>query len=182
MSRRPLATASVLAFTTTVTAFGVADPRVLALLQRTPEALARGEWWRLGTPLFVNRGGWPEIAVNLAVLAVLGAVVESLFGRRRWLVLYFVPGIVGEVAGYAWKPSGAGSSVANAGLLGALAARLLLANAWTARVGGALVVAGAVALTVARDLHGPPVLAGALLAAAAMRWDRRGAPEREDGG
>jgi rhomboid protease GluP len=137
------------------------------MLRRRPGALAEGEWWRLVTPLFVHPGGWPQIAFNFTGIAVCGVLVERLFGPWRWLLLYFLPGLVGEIAGYAWHPTGAGASVGGAGLLGALLAWLAARPELPprARLGGGAGLLGAVALTVFRDIHGPPVLAGAALAA-----------------
>jgi len=92
------------------------------------------------------------------------ALVERLFGACRWLGIYFACGVIGELAGYAWKPVGAGASVAGAGLLGAIAAWLLLENrSPQARIGGVIVLVSGTILTVFRDLHGPPMIVGALM-------------------
>ena len=86
------------------------------------------------------------------------------------LLIYVVSGFVGEVAGLAWKPYGAGASVAGAGLLGALALWLAAKNRTTPALFGALVIlGGAVVLTILKDLHGPPILAGAALAGLMFR-------------
>jgi rhomboid protease GluP len=87
---------------------------VLDSLERTPYALARHEWWRLITPLFVHSGGWRQMVFNFPAIFVLGSIVERIFTRREWLVLYFTAGVVGEIVGYAWQPHGAGASVAGA--------------------------------------------------------------------
>jgi hypothetical protein len=57
--------------------------------------------------------------------------------------------------------------VAGAGLLGALCAWLIARPGLPlqGRLGGGAVLLGAIALTAFRDLHGPPLLAGAALAA-----------------
>jgi hypothetical protein len=55
-------------------------------------------------------------------------------------------------------------------LLGAIAVWLLLrVKTWQARFGGSIIILGALVLTSQRDLHGPPLLAGAC-AAGVMRW------------
>ena len=164
----PVATIIVLSITALLTAWHqVFDPRVLEALRRNPEALSAGQWWRVLSPIFVQAEGWPQIAFNFTSIPIVGVIVERIFGSRRWLLLYFLPGLVGEAAGYAWKPYGAGSSVGGAGLLGALCAALLMKRGLPvqARLGAAGVLAGAVVLTALRDLHGPPILAGACLGA-----------------
>jgi hypothetical protein len=125
--------------------------------------------------LFVHAGGWRPFAFNMATLVLLGSWVERLFGPRRWLLLYFVPGVVGQLAGYAWQPSGAGASVACAGLAGALSTWLLAEGGgwpWRLRVWGGAGLLGASFLTILRDIHGPPILAGAALAILMVRRPR----------
>jgi len=110
------------AITAAMAAWQVADPSVLDALRRDPAALRRGEWWRVLSPLLVQSDGWAQIVANLVFLAVIGYFAERRFGRARWLVLYLTGGIVGEVAGYAFEPHGAGTSVAIFGLVGGLLA------------------------------------------------------------
>lgn len=168
-TRPPYATLAVFIVTAICTALEFTRHSPVPALERTPTALASYQWWRLVTPLFVNPEGWRQIAVNFTGLAILGTLVERRFGAARWLVLYFASGLVGQIAGYAWKPLGAGASVAVAGLLGALAAILAFSAAPQARVGTAVILAGAVVLAYFRDMHGPPILVGFALAALMLR-------------
>jgi rhomboid protease GluP len=173
MNKPPLATLIVLAITGLTTSLQLVSPRILALLERVPGALARHQWWRLVTPLFVHADGFRQIAFNFTAILIVGVIVERIFGSRLWLLIYFVSGIVGEIAGLAWQPQGAGASVAGAGLLGALAAWLLLINKRPQAIfGAAVILLGAIALTATRDLHGPPILTGAC-SAAAWFWRRK---------
>jgi membrane associated rhomboid family serine protease len=98
------------------------DPAVLDALRRDPAALGRGEWWRVLSPLLVQSDGGAQIVGNLVFLAIIGYFAEQRFGRARWLVLYLIGGIVGEAAGYAFEPHGAGNSIAIFGLVGGLLA------------------------------------------------------------
>ena len=163
----PAVTVCVLAVTAVVNAIQAIWAPVLPALERTPGMLARGQWWRLVTPLFVH-GRWWDVFLNFSAIAVLGALAEKFFGRRNWLLLYFPAGVVGEVAGTFWKPMGAGNSVAGCGLLGALAAWLMCRNTLPGRFGGILILAGAAVLTFFRDIHGLPIFAGAGIAAAML--------------
>jgi len=166
----PVTTTSVLAATGVLTGLQFAFPEILSVLERTPSAIRKHQWWRLITPLFVHPEGWRQIAFNFTAILVVGVLVERLFGSWRWLVLYFVSGISGEIAGYAWQPMGAGASVAGAGLLGALAVWLMLENrSPKAATGGAFILVGAAILTFARDLHGPPIMIGACMGWAMLR-------------
>jgi len=154
----------VLLLTGVVTSSQFYLPSVLPLLERTPTALHNHEWWRLITPLFVHSDGWRQIAFNFAAIVVVGTFVERILGRWPWLLLYFTCGFIGETAGYAWKPSGAGNSVAGAGLLGALAIWLVTQTKTVqGKSGGAILLLGGAILTCAKDLHGPPLLAGAVM-------------------
>jgi rhomboid protease GluP len=54
--------------------------------------LLRGEWWRLVASGFVHVGAL-HLLVNMFSLAVLGPVAEGLWGRKRFIVLYFLSGL-----------------------------------------------------------------------------------------
>ena len=145
-------------------------------MERTPTALARHEWWRLFTPLLVHSDGWPQISFNFPAILVVGTLTERIYGSLRFLILYFLGGFIGEMVGYCWQPQGAGASVAGAGALGALAVWLIVrSRPFQARLGGVLVLAGALILTIVRDIHGPPILVGA---SAAFLMRRRNTTEQ----
>jgi membrane associated rhomboid family serine protease len=164
LDKPPLATLVILGLTGVVTGLQFLIPGLLEGLERTPTALRQHQLWRLISPLFVHDGGWRQIAFNFPAILVTGAVAERIWGSRQWLLLYFVCGLVGEIAGYAWKPLGAGASVAGAGLLGSLAIWFLIEGRTPqVRFGALVIVLGGVALVLFRDLHGPPLLAGAAI-------------------
>ncbi len=172
-TRLPVTTVTVFAITAAATTLQYFFP-LLPLFERQPGALAAHEYWRLITPIFLHREGWRQIVFDFSALAIIGVIVERIFGGRRWLVLYFAAGVTGELAGLAWKPLGAGSSVAICGLLGALAAWLLRnPRPMQSRFGGIVILVGAVVLTALRDLHGPPLLVGIGLGWAMLRQDAR---------
>jgi len=169
LNKQPIATISVLTVTGVVTALQYSYPSLLPLLQRTPSALVLCQWWRLFTPLFVHSDGLRQIAFNFPVILIVGTLVERIFGHLRWLIIYFTCGLVGEIAGYAWQPSGAGASVAGAGLLGSLALWLLHDSKLVrTKVGGGVILVAALILVYCRDIHGPPILVGALIAFAML--------------
>lgn len=139
------------------------------MLRRTPGTLSQHEWWRFITPILVHDGGWRQIAFNFPATLAAGAIVERFYSRSAWLAMYFSGAVAGELAGCAWQPYGAGNSVAGAGLLGGIAVWLLSLKSMQARAGACVLLGGAVALTVLRDLHGPPILAGACVGAVLLR-------------
>ena len=132
IQRPPVVTAVVFVVTAATSVLGLLIPGMLEALQRTPQGL-HGEWWRTFTALFVQDGGVVGTLSNLAFLLVMGVVAEQVLGAWRWLVCYFGAGLVGELAGYAWQPRGAGNSVAICGLAGALTVALVV-GAWVSRV------------------------------------------------
>jgi rhomboid protease GluP len=164
MAETPRATGVVLSITAVVTALQWIVPWLQQRMQRSPAVLTTGEWWRLITPIFINRTDPAELILNLAALLAVGAVVERCWGSRRWLLFYFVGGLIGESAGLAWKPTGMGSSVAVCGLLGALASWLLYRTTSTrARIAAAALLLAGIGLTALHNLHGPPLLACACI-------------------
>jgi membrane associated rhomboid family serine protease len=219
LRRLPLVTAVVFGVTALSDVAQFLVPGMLAHLERAPAGM-HGDWWRTGTALFVQDGGVAGTVSNLLFLVLVGAVAEQVVSRPRWLLCYFATGLVGEIAGYAWQPHGAGNSVAICGLAGAVAVALwrgearlprfaptivllwcgaLSASVWfplmaigvvaavavraaaergvaTGRWTAAGVLATAVALTAARDIHGAALLAGLVIASALALSVRRPDP------
>lgn len=82
-----------------------------------------GEWWRLGTSMFLHFG-LIHLLLNMWALWSVGQLTERLFGSAYYLVLYLLAGIGGGVASLLWHPllNSAGASGAIFGVLGALLA------------------------------------------------------------
>jgi membrane associated rhomboid family serine protease len=116
----------IIVLTLTVTCLQFVSPEILSTLRRSPVGLEAGEWWRIITPLFVDSEGFLHFTLNIVSIVVLGVTVERLFGGFRFMLLYFIGGVSGEIAGYAWDPNGAGASVGLCGLMGGLFVMLLL--------------------------------------------------------
>src|SRR5438034_2026463 len=87
------------------------------------------EWWRLFTAMFVHIG-FLHILLNMYCLWSLGPLAERLFGPWRFLSLYLLSGIGGNVASVALHPLivAAGASGAIFGVAGALLPVLHLKN------------------------------------------------------
>src|SRR5690242_20226281 len=85
-------------------------PTMLSTFQRDFERFLQGDWWRLISPLFVQDGGGSGTIFNLISLALLGSVAERIWNGRSMLMIFFLGGIIAEIAGFAWQPIGAGNS------------------------------------------------------------------------
>jgi membrane associated rhomboid family serine protease len=87
--------------------------------QPAPYGVADGEYYRLITAMFTHYG-LLHLALNMYSLWILGRPLEALFGPWRFLAVYLVCGLGGNVAAYVFSPSAAsaGASTAIFGLFG----------------------------------------------------------------
>jgi membrane associated rhomboid family serine protease len=176
-NRLPVATTVVFAATAVCTAVALWNPALTAFLERTPTMLSRGEIWRLITPVFINPEGWLQRIVNVTGFAAVAPWIERRFGAWRWIAIYFLCALVGETVGAFWHPDSAGSSVGIVGLVGAFAATLFVSSKLKSRVVAIIVLIAALALTWARDIHGPPALFGFVVGYVMVRASLRVQPE-----
>jgi rhomboid protease GluP len=130
--QRPRATYALLAlvlvaFVVETLAGGSQRTDVLVRLgAKVTPLIAAGEYWRLFTSMFLHIG-LVHLAFNSYALIVIGTELEQLLGWGRFLLLYLLSGLFGSLASYAFSFNlSAGASGAIFGLIGALAAFLLL--------------------------------------------------------
>ena len=82
--------------------------------------ILQGEVWRLVTSMFLHIG-LLHLAFNLYALYALGSLAEELFGRVRYIIIYFASGVLGSIASFLFVNAlSAGASGAIFGVLGAL--------------------------------------------------------------
>jgi membrane associated rhomboid family serine protease len=84
--------------------------------------IAAGEWWRLGTAMFLHYGAL-HLLLNMSLLWQLGRYLEGKLGPMRFAALYLLAGLGGNVAAYvftAQNQPAAGASTAIFGLVGAM--------------------------------------------------------------
>src|SRR4051812_4090592 len=68
-------------------------------LALTPTSVAAGEVWQLLTALFIHREAAPvSLFFDVLGLWFVGATVERDFGRRKFLLFFFLPAIVANAA------------------------------------------------------------------------------------
>jgi membrane associated rhomboid family serine protease len=85
-------------------------------------SISTGQWWRLITAGFLH-GSILHLLFNVYILWVLGSQLESILGKRKFIVIYFVSLIGGSVASFLFSPFGTysiGASGAIFGLMGAM--------------------------------------------------------------
>jgi rhomboid protease GluP len=147
-----------------------------------PATVGAHQWWRLLTSCFVHFG-IIHIGLNMYVLYQIGPFIETVFGRARYLLIYFLSGLAGSLVSVFIHPNavGAGASGAIFGLYGAVFGFLLIHRrtlnpAVTSSIGKSAgifvlynVVFGAMQGTTDLSAHLGGLVAGLLAGAALVR-------------
>src|SRR5262252_8271023 len=126
-SRRPLFTyiflgANIVIFLLMALAGGSTNESTLmAFGVKSNPAIARGEWWRFITPIFIHIG-MLHLFFNSYALWIVGPQVEKLYGPARFVILYVLTGVAGVYGSFYYHPQSisAGASGAIFGLFGVL--------------------------------------------------------------
>ncbi|MGQ9839355.1 MAG: rhomboid family intramembrane serine protease [Anaerolineae bacterium] len=116
------------AFVIQLLAGGSTSTRALVTVGAQVNSLvASGKVWRLLTAMFLHIG-LQHIAFNAWALFSLGCDVEAFYGSIRFVILYFISGLAGNVVYYLLGPDilSAGASGAVFGMVGSQAAFFLL--------------------------------------------------------
>ncbi len=89
--------------------------------QLVPCGVSDGEFYRLFTAMFMHYGVI-HLLMNMWALWILGRTLEAMFGPTRFLAIYLVCGLGGDIAAYVFQPQGltAGASGAIFGLFAVL--------------------------------------------------------------
>lgn len=83
-------------------------------------AILEGEWWRLFSSMFLHVGIL-HLLMNMLALYYLGTLVERIYGKWRFLLIYLLGGLGGSLASFVFTVNiAAGASGAIFGLFGAL--------------------------------------------------------------
>ncbi|PIC86446.1 rhomboid family intramembrane serine protease [Sporosarcina sp. P20a] len=86
--------------------------------------IANGEYWRLITPMFLH-GGFMHLLFNMFSLFVFGPELEKIAGKARFITVYMLAGLFGDIATYFVQPvayTHVGASGAIFGVFGAFGA------------------------------------------------------------
>jgi membrane associated rhomboid family serine protease len=76
-------------------------------------AVAKGEWWRTLSAMFLH-AGLLHIGLNLWAFLSVGRFVERIFGNVSFLALYLLGGFAGELASLAVHPMAVGVGASGA--------------------------------------------------------------------
>lgn len=91
------------------------------------DLIIQGQYWRFITPVFLH-ANLLHIGLNMLNLVVLGIVLERLMGHLRFILVYFITGMVSIIASFYFMPSevSVGASGAIFGLVGAYSIFVLM--------------------------------------------------------
>jgi membrane associated rhomboid family serine protease len=121
---------------------------IQVLLPSVTEALVlnASAWtqvWRFVTSIFLH-GGLGHLLYNCFALVLFGSILERLIGSRRFLVVFFVSGIVANLVSVNFYSSSLGASGAIFGVIGALIIVRPLLTVWAFGLPMPLFIAGIV--------------------------------------
>ena len=100
---------------------GPSERSLIRLGALQPFLVANGQYWRLFTAIFLH-AGLLHIAFNAYALWIFGSAMEEALGRTRFLLVFFVTGLLASATSYAFGPPvivGVGASGAIFGVFGA---------------------------------------------------------------
>lgn len=91
--------------------------------------VANGKIWRFISAMFLH-GGLMHLVMNMIVLGFVGLFMENSFGRLKFLIIYFVTGILAGISSLLWHQNlvAVGASGAIFGLIGAIAMTIFLSS------------------------------------------------------
>jgi rhomboid protease GluP len=87
-------------------------------------AVQDGEWWRLGSALFLHFGVI-HLALNLLALWDSGQLVERMYGHAHFTGIYFTSGLAGNLLSLATTEGSAVSGGASGAIFGVYGALLI---------------------------------------------------------
>ena len=164
--RWPWLTLAVLAATAAVVVAQSLHPPLVDAWQWNAERVRQGQLWRMVTGAFVHTAGPAQIASNLFGLLFVGWLVEQQWSRLAWVLAALAGVATAELAALFWYPVGGGISVALGGLVGLAMIGWLFdprLPMWFRFGLPVLYVLGAIYIASRADIHGPPIMAGAVV-------------------
>ncbi len=160
----PIVTLTLSSVLFIILALQMAYPPLLQMFERNTALIVDGEVWRIVTALFFQDGGLIGGIINIFYLLLIGSVTEMRLGKYRFLIVFFMGGILSECIALLWQPIGAGNSVANFALAGSLLFLVLTKASAKLKILSMIGFLGAILLVFLKDIHGGAVIIGMLCA------------------
>ncbi len=123
------------------------DPSVTSLGVMNYELVSEGQIYRIVSAMFLH-GGLDHLFGNMFLLFAVGTMVEQSTGPVKYLVIYFVTGIAGNLTSYFWEMASGlryNSLGASGAVYGVMAALIVLA---LKRIPGVAVVRSRIPLAI----------------------------------
>jgi membrane associated rhomboid family serine protease len=137
---------------------------------RETASVRAGEWWRLGTAIVLQDGGWIGAVFNLVALAVTVGLAGEVLAPLAGVLVFLLGGIAANLLTVlTFGQAGAGSSMATMVLLAVCVVVGLRNPSWREAGLVVVLVALAVVLLLLRDQHGLALALGLVVGA----WMRR---------
>lgn len=111
----------VIAITVIVSFLAFSAPDLTERLAMIAPAVREGELYRLLTVTLVH-GGYLHLGLNMYALYIVGPVVESIWGRRMFVLFYLLSAIGGSTGSFLFTDASVGASGAIFGLVGVILA------------------------------------------------------------
>ncbi len=121
-----LATNFLILLTTTITIVQLISFRVWQFdlesrLGMVPISKMGYQWWRPLTANLVHSYGFIHLVANMVALALSGPIVEQVYGRERFLIIYCVSGYIAwSICALLGRRGGGGASAAVVGVVAAM--------------------------------------------------------------
>ncbi len=103
------------------------DNLFLIILAQNNALVREGFWWQIITAMFVHFGPL-HLFFNMLALYYFGYIIEYVYGRARFLIIYLISGITGNIATYFLLPDNVISGGASGAIFGLLGAYVILSR------------------------------------------------------
>lgn len=100
-----------------------------------------GQAWRFASAIFLH-GSWAHLIYNLFALILFGNILEALIGGRKFLVVFFISGILANLVSVNFYSDSLGASGAIFGVIGALIVIKPLLIVWAFGMPMPIIIAG----------------------------------------
>ena len=88
-------------------------------------SVTNGQWWLLFTAGFLH-GSIIHLLFNVYILWVIGSQLESIVGKTKFIIIYFISLLGGSLASYLFSPFGSYSIGASGAIFGLMGAMLIV--------------------------------------------------------